>query len=126
MDTVTPLEVVNEDWARQLSIYSWLLGNTVGAKFVAGIEQIVGYKQTDEPLRPLLRFASFRNNVSSKFQSDLYMEICQIWKQIMSGVIFDEDNDATCRKLDAYHDGFGDETPEDKEFTSLVRAQRNF
>jgi len=78
------LEDSNKDWADQLAIYSWLLGEEVGSEEVIfGIEQICGPKDR-------LRFASHRLKISPEYQYHL-LELAQhIWNIVTSGWIFRE------------------------------------
>lgn len=82
------MEQVDVDWANQLSIYSWLLGENVGSlDLVIGIDQVVG---TPDPSgTPWLRFASHRLRVGSDYQFVLHEHVQQIWARIESGWIFD-------------------------------------
>lgn len=76
------LEDVNQGWANQLSIYSWLLGEGVGSQDVIfGIDQICGPKNK-------LRFATHRLRVTADYQFELLALIRQIWEIIESGWIF--------------------------------------
>lgn len=75
------LENSNEDWARQLAIYSWLLGEEVGSEEVVfGIDQIVGGK---------LRFATHRLLISPDYQFNLIQEIEEIWECIKEDRVVD-------------------------------------
>ncbi len=70
------LEQVDKSWADQLSIYSWLMGESVGSTDVVfGIDQICG------PIMKL-RFASHRLRVTPQYQINLFALIAQIWAQI--------------------------------------------
>lgn len=60
------LEEVSEDWALQTTIYSWVLGESIGAKFIVGIDQI---------LRDVDRVARYRNFVSPEYQQKLWDNI---------------------------------------------------
>ena len=76
INAATYLEEVNKSWADQLSIYSWLMGESVGSKSVVfGIDQICGPKEK-------LRFASHRLRVTPEHQIQLFELIKQIWAQI--------------------------------------------
>lgn len=74
------LEQVNEDWARQLAIYSWLLGEEIGSEEVIfGIDQVVGGTG--------MRFATHRLLISPDYQYNLIREIEEIWECIMKGEV---------------------------------------
>lgn len=78
------LEDGQKDWADQLSIYSWLLGEPVGSEqMIVGIDQICGPKDK-------LRFATHRLRISSDHQFDLMMLIQDAWKRITENHIFDD------------------------------------
>ncbi len=82
INTNTTLDKVNESWANQLSVYSWLLGERVGSQDVIfGIDQICG--PVDR-----LRFATHRLRIDSEYQFELLALIRQIWETIESGWIF--------------------------------------
>jgi len=92
------LEDGNKDWADQLSIYSWLLGEGVGSsEMIVGIDQICGP-------RDRLRFATHRLRISPEHQFDLIMLVENAWKCITKDHIFDdltkEDSQARCKLLD--------------------------
>lgn len=78
------LDDCNKEWARQITIYSWLLGEPVGSEeMVAGIDQIVGPATS-------MRFATHRMRISADFQRGLLATIEEIWRVIDSGIIFPE------------------------------------
>jgi hypothetical protein len=77
------LEDANKEWADQLSIYSWLLGEPVGSENVVfGIDQITGPK--------CARISSHRLRIRPTWQYRLMERIGQIWSIIQSGHIFRE------------------------------------
>ena len=78
-----PINTVAADWATQLAIYSWILGESVGAQFIAGIDQIVGGGMVDAAC-PLLRFATHRGHISADWQKDLASRIAGIWAQLQT------------------------------------------
>lgn len=82
------MEQVDVDWANQLSIYSWLLGEEVGSlDLIIGIDQVCG--QPGEGGIPWLRFASHRCRIGSEYQFALHQHVQDIWARIESGHIFD-------------------------------------
>lgn len=92
------LEDGNKDWADQLSIYSWLLGEPLGSvNMIVGIDQICG--PADK-----LRFATHRLKISSDHQYDLMMLIKNAWKCVTNNHIFEEfsldESQARCELLD--------------------------
>ena len=96
------MENRSEEWATQLSMYAWLLGEEVGSQdLIVGIDQIVGQPG---PERPWLRVASHRNRVGATFQHDLLARLAAAWGRITSGHIFAElsreESDERCKALD--------------------------
>jgi hypothetical protein len=77
------LEDGNKEWADQLSIYSWLLGEPIGGENVVfGIDQITGPGCS--------RISSHRLRIKPEWQYRLMERIVQIWQIIESGHIFQE------------------------------------
>lgn len=93
-----PLCSVNKDWAAQLAIYAWLLGEPVGGSFIVAIDQIacgpdgIGGRHQ--------RVAQHRSIVTEQFQKDVFLSAHRAWEQIKTGHIFDnmsrEDSDRQC------------------------------
>ena len=82
------LETCDKEWATQLSIYGWLLGEKVGDEnVIVAIDEIVG-KFMGEGQLPLLRVANHRARVGKEFQIDLHKRISNLWDMINSGWIF--------------------------------------
>jgi len=91
------LEDAKKDWADQLSIYSWLLGEPIGsADTVFGIDQITGPKVS--------RISSHRLRIRPDYQCGLAERITRIWKIVKSGHIFQdmsrEESDARLQLLE--------------------------
>lgn len=83
-NTVMNFEEVDTDWADQITIYGWLLGEEVGStNLIAGIEQIVGRP-------PKLRIASHRAVTSAVYQYNLLDRVERAWRCITSGHFFEE------------------------------------
>jgi hypothetical protein len=77
------LEDVNKEWADQLSIYGWLLGEPVGSEnIIYGIDQITGPGCS--------RVSSHRVRIRPKYQFNFLDRIKQIWVIIESGWLFRE------------------------------------
>ena len=75
------LEDGNAEWADQLSIYSWLLGEPVGGENVVfGIDQITGPGCS--------RITSHRLRIKPEWQYRQMERIVQIWQILESGHIF--------------------------------------
>jgi hypothetical protein len=118
-------ESVDASWADQLAVYAWLLGESVGSKFIVGIEQIVA-KPDIIGKKPILRVASHRGRISAAYQNKLYLKILNVWNTILSGHIFNdltrEESDARCKALDEYHKAFDSNDPMDKWFQDITRG----
>jgi hypothetical protein len=92
------LEDGNKDWADQLAIYAWLLGEEIGSEeIIFGIDQVCGPDNR-------LRFASHRLKISPEYQYNLFALVKQVWSVIESGHIFRdmsaEQSRARCELLD--------------------------
>lgn len=99
IDIVHTMDELSIPWARQLSIYAWVLGVEVGGDFIIGIDQLVGRD----------RVSTLRNKVGRGFQRVLLDDIVDIWCCILTGHIFDgtrEESDARIKMLDDYADGY--------------------
>lgn len=96
-NTALTLDQVDVDWARQLSIYSWLLGMDVGSKFIVAIDQLA-CRATG------IRIAEHRAMVDINFQHSLYERAQQIWDRVHSNHYFQdmvlEDSIAKCTMLE--------------------------
>lgn len=98
------LEEFDKDWADQLAIYSWLLGEYVGDEnFVIRMEQVACRPVKDRPL-PRAKFATHMARISKNHQEALLARIKMCWETIQSGHIFTdrsrEESDTLCEMLD--------------------------
>lgn len=76
------LEEGDRDWADQLAIYSWLLGEPIGSEEVIfGIDQVTGPSDR-------LRFASHRLRIKPEHHYHLVDLIKIVWDSITKGHIF--------------------------------------
>lgn len=95
------LEHLNQEWAAQLSVYSWLCGAGIGEEFVAAIDQLSCRPGDDFPR---VRVAEHRLLVSSDYQASYYKEAQEIWDIVHSNHIFREmsleDSRFRCQTLD--------------------------
>lgn len=104
INTKQYMEDCNAEWADQLAIYSWLLGEPIGSEnVIIGIDQIVGCGENNgNP--PFLKVASHRTRISSNYQFNLLARLEIAWNAILTGHIFGhlsrEDNDAKIKNLD--------------------------
>lgn len=129
INSALPFENVNAKFARQLTIYGWVMGVPVGAPLVIGIEQLCG--KPFQPGKPLLRIASHRGMCSQKYQFELALQISKIWETIQSGHIFDwmtrAESDAKCAVLDDYYKMYdGGDDPLMKWFSETTRHTSNY
>lgn len=83
------LEHCCPEWADQLSLYSWSLGEEIGDETVVlSVDQIVGRPRPDT--KPLLRVATFRARVSEQYQRSLAGRFRDAWDAI-NGSLFNEE-----------------------------------
>jgi len=98
------MEFCNSEYADQLCLYGWLLGEKVGDEnVVCGVEELVAkYMGDNQP--PTLRYARHRGRVKSEYQLTLEARVKKCWDAISSGHIFSdlspEDSKARCEVLD--------------------------
>jgi hypothetical protein len=78
------MDSVDADWARQLAIYGWLCGQTVGSMFVVAIDQLA----CEGPGK--IRVAEHRSYVSPEFQMATYNLAQRIWTDAHDGHFFKE------------------------------------
>ena len=84
------LETCDAEWATQLSMYGWMMGEKVGDEtVVVCIDEIVA-KYMGEGQQPLLRIANHRARVSQQFQVDLHKRMLSLWESIKDGWVFKE------------------------------------
>lgn len=97
------LEDIDVGWARQLCIYSWLLGNPIGGEQVFAIDQVV-CTPAGVGCLPRIRIAEHRLLCRPEWQHKLYNRICEIWDIVHSDWIFRdmsrEDSISRCQLLD--------------------------
>lgn len=114
------LEGVDETWANQLCIYSWLLGETVGADFICAIDQLV-CRTSKVYGRPNVRTIKHRCLVTPRYQVWLFEKLQECWAGLSNDHVFTEltlsDSQARCKMLDA------GPAPADDDFSSLTRER---
>jgi hypothetical protein len=92
------------EWADQLAIYAWLLGEPVGSEnVIVGIDQIVGGGNLySDP--PKLRVANHRTRISHGFQNQLRDRLVYMWGCITDGHFYKnltlEQSQAKCRQIE--------------------------
>jgi len=119
------LEVVNTDWANQLSIYGWLLGMDVGSDFVVAIDQLA-CSPSGNPDAPKIRIAEHRTMVSQEWQFMLYDKAVILWDIVHSDHFFrdvsKEESQARCKVLDGVAKATSGDSPNDKFFRDATRG----
>ncbi len=101
------MEQVSIDWADQLTMYGWMMGEEVGNEnVVVCIDQIVAKPAGKKGLadgKPLLRIANHRSRVSAAYQHSLVARLKLMWDAAQEGHVFSEldkeENDARCASL---------------------------
>lgn len=98
------MEDCNADWADQLAIYGWLLGEEVGSEnLVIGIDQLACMEKGAHG-KPWIRVANHRTTVSHDYQHMLILRIKRLWNAITTGHIFGnldrKTNDERCADLE--------------------------
>lgn len=125
INCATYLENIAEDWARQLSIYGWLLGVPVGEEFITAIDQMV-CKPTGGTY-PEIKIAEHRLRVSPAFQRATFEIAKQLWDAVNSNHIFRdlsvEESQARCLTLDKQAVGLtGPQSDSDRMFNNMARG----
>lgn len=97
------MELCNREYADQLSLYGWLLGEQVGDEnVILMIDELVGKYMDGNP--PLLRIANHVGRVSKAHQLALEARVAKCWTAITTGHIFQDmslaDSQARCEVLD--------------------------
>lgn len=102
INCATTLDVVKLDWAKQLSIYAWILGGGVGGDFIIAVDQIIC--NPVEGALPTIKVAEHRSKINSEFQKKFFSKIVEIWACTHSGHFFTEvsleDSIERCNTLD--------------------------
>jgi len=97
------LEAGNDEYADQLCLYGWLLGEQIGdEEVVCCIDEIVSKYMPEG--KPLLRVAHHRARVGNAHQMTVINRMTDCWDAITNGWIFRdlsrEENDAKCQHLE--------------------------
>lgn len=112
------LEDANPDWANQLAIYAWIMGEPVGGDFIVAIDQlccrpVIG--NFSGSCAPQVRVAEHRTRIKPDFQIKLFAVIKKMWEIVNSEHIFRdlsvEDSKAKCSLLDKTASTLADEEP---------------
>ena len=119
------MEFCNDEYADQLCLYGWLLGEKVGDEnVVLGIEELCA--KPGSP--PTLRYARHRGRVKADYQQKLETRVKTCWDAISSGHIFTDlsrkDSDARCEVLDEMAVGLmSDGSALDQWFNDVTRPR---
>ena len=123
----TTLEQIDLQWAGQLAIYAWLLGEPVGGKFIVGIEQLVCKSNTNGKY-PLIRVATHRLRIDPQWQKDWFAAIAECWRIIQSGHVFDDlsrdESDERCKVLDDQYKAYEGGSDADKWYRETMRKHQ--
>lgn len=91
------LEDIDKDWATQLSVYAWLMGEPVGGDYAACIEQLACGPRG-------IRAVSYRNKIGKMFQEETFHRFWLLSEDIRTGWFFSTlsrmDNDLKCLELE--------------------------
>lgn len=116
------METCNNEYADQLTLYGWLLGEKVGSEVVLGIEELVAKYMGDEP--PTLRYARHRGRVKAEYQQALFERVQRCWNAITSGHVFLDmsraDSDARCEVLEQMSVGLATDTSDEGQWMNEV------
>jgi len=120
-------ETCSKDYADQLCLYGWLLGETPGDESVVlGIEEFTAKPSKTEGEPPQLRFSCHRALCKKEYQFALMKRVQTAWDRITNGHYFPEmskeDNDKRCELLDEMALGLiSDGTELDEWFTEVTK-----
>lgn len=85
------MEEGNTEWAIQLGMYGWMMGEEVGDEnVVVAIDEIVAKSRHKEDKPPLLRIANHRCRIGADFQQDIIQRIQRLWNAIETGWILQD------------------------------------
>ena len=120
------MEASNSDWADQLTLYGWALGEKIGDEdVVLSVHQIVAKPMPES--RPQLRVAQYRARVARSHQLKLADRIKKCWDSITTGHIFSDmsraDSDARCALLDASKPLPSDGSAKNDFFTAITKPR---
>lgn len=125
------MEHISIDWADQLSMYGWMMGEPVGSEeMVVCIEQVVGKPAGPRGVEdgpPYLRVANHRARISPEYQFGLLQRLKAMWESLQNNHIFtdlsEEENAQKCEELN--NQAFSlisDGTPEGDFFVRCARG----
>ncbi len=110
------MQRVHLEWAEQLSMYAWILGEEVGGDYVLTIDHFCCDQQGGEH-----RLAWYASICGSQWQREFFDRIKNAWEHIQRGHVFIHvsraENDAKCAALN-------NEIPYDPLFDSMAGRMR--
>ncbi len=113
------IQDIDDSWARQLAIYSWLCGAQVGDDITCAIDNLVC-----SPGK--IKVAEFRSKIGVDFQKNLYNTSQDIWDTVHSDHIFREmsleDSQKRCSVLDGVGEALSGGDSRDSWFNQAVRS----
>lgn len=118
------LETCNEEWAIQLAMYGWMMGEDVGDEnVVACIDELV-CKYMGEGECPLIRVANHKARISKGFQEGLISRLSKLWDSIQSGWIFPdqsrEESDETFDRINRRANGMASDGSEEEDWYNQI------
>lgn len=132
VNSATTLEAVNEEWAAQLAVYSWLLGEDIGTEIVIGIDQLCGMGnevpggvQVTTKGYCDFRIAIHRCVVSKAYQDQLWKRIQEQWSIVQSGWIFRDMSEDESYARQASLDKYAENIKGEDELSAFMRDLRS-
>lgn len=111
-----PMDIVNTQWATQLTTYSWLVGEPIENDCIIGVEQI---------LNDGSRIAHHRCKVNKSFQRSCFERYASLWKIIHSRHIFqdmsEEESLKRCQLLDDTYKDYKEGDSDLQWFSDVTR-----
>jgi hypothetical protein len=119
------MEFCNDEYADQLCLYGWLLGEKIGDEnTVFGIEELCA-KFMGEGNPPTLRYARHRGRIKADYQLRLAERVKACWQAITSGHVFAdmtrEESDARCQVLEETAVGLDGNSELEQWFSKMTR-----
>jgi hypothetical protein len=113
-----PLNMVAEDWAEQLSMYAWVLGEPIGSDYILTIDQILCDSQAKT-----VRVARHQAICLPHWQEKFFKRLVNCWQAIHNGHIFTdlpyEENLGRIKAIEAELSA----PPPDQAFLDLTRLR---
>jgi hypothetical protein len=119
------MEFCCTEYADQLCLYGWLLGEKIGDEnTVFGIEELCA-KFMGEGNPPTLRYARHRGRIKADYQLRLAERVKACWQAITSGHVFAdmtrEESDARCQVLEETAVGLDGNSELEQWFSKMTR-----